>query len=196
MRKNRRRRNADEDDCNQTSELTETSADPLGKIIKQYHVSLAGILVVAGVIAAVGLGLVIYSLTRRTDSVIFLSAGTVVLLFSVVVLLLNVFNVGRRLELRKRGIRFVESGITIEFFWDEITDVAVTRTDNTNIGIGTINRRSSDVARFSGPFTKTEWDITIHGPDGRTIHLGPIFLRTVPDPKILISQLRLRAGTP
>jgi hypothetical protein len=107
---------------------------------------------------------------------------------------INVFNVGRCLELRKLGVRFVESGIVTELLWHEIVDIAVNRTDDTYLGVVTVRKRSSDASSPSGLLTKSEWDVTIQGQDGRTIHLRPMFLRMVPDPKKLISQLRLRAG--
>jgi hypothetical protein len=117
-------------------------------------------------------------------------------LLAVALLGMNIFNLGRRLELRKRGVRFVESGIVTDFFWDEIANVEVNRTDDTYLGVATVRRHSGDASSLSGPLTKTEWDVTIRGRDGRTIRLRPMFLRTVPDPRKLISQLRLRAGLP
>jgi hypothetical protein len=170
--------------------------DALGSVLQTYQVTLGGVLLVAGVVAFVGVGLTIYGLTGGPYALIFLIAGAAVLLFAVVLLGINIFNVGRRLELRKRGVRFVEAGITTEFFWDEIVDVEVNRTDNTNLGVATVRKRSADAVSPSGLLTNTEWDVTIHGRDGRTIRLRPAFLRTVADPKKLISQLRLRAGLP
>jgi hypothetical protein len=113
-----------------------------------------------------------------------------------VLLGINVLNVGRCLELRKLGVRFVESGLLTEFFWDEIVDIEVNRTDDTYLGLATVRKRSANTSTPSGPLTSTEWDVTIHAQDGRAIRLRRIFLRTVPDPKKLISQLRLRAGLP
>src|SRR5437660_12496577 len=100
MAKKRRNRSADEDDGAEAR----TSDDPLGKLRQKHHVSLAGVLVVAGVIALVGLGFVTYALFETPVSLLFLLVGTAVLLFAVVALGMNVFNVGRRLELRKRGV--------------------------------------------------------------------------------------------
>jgi hypothetical protein len=173
-------------------ELAE-AADPLGKLLSKYEVSLAGLLVVCGVFALVGGVLTAIGLARRPVSLTFLIIGGAVLLIAVALLVMNVFNVGRRLELRKRGLRFVESGVETELFWDEIADVAVNRTDDTYLGIASIERRSSDAVSPSGPLTKTEWDVTIHGPRGRSIRLSPIFLRTVPDPKKLIARIRMCA---
>ena len=171
-----------------------SSSDSLGKLIQQYHVSLAGVLVVSGILLALGLGIVAYAVTQRPYSLIFLIVGTVVALLSVVLLGMNAFNIGRRLELRKRGVRFVESGRSLEILWEDIEDVEVSRTDETYLGVVSVRRQSGDASRASGPLTKTEWDVTIRSQDGRTIRLRPMFLRMVPDPKKLISQLRLRAG--
>jgi hypothetical protein len=157
--------------------------------------NLAGILLLSGLLLVVGLAFLAYSLTRQPYSLTFLLVGTAALLLAVVVLGINLFNVGRRLELRQLGVRFVEFGTITELFWDDIVEVAVNRTDNTNYGVATVRRRSSDAASPSGLLTNTEWDVTIQGQNGRTIRLSPMFLQTVPDPKKLISQLRMRAGS-
>jgi hypothetical protein len=107
---------------------------------------------------------------------------------------MNVFNVGRRLELRRRGIRFVEAGVETELFWDEIVDIEVNRTDDTDMGLVSVETRSSNAVAPSGPLTKTEWQVTIHAADGRSIQLNRMFMRMVPDPKELISNLRMRSG--
>jgi len=170
------------------------SDDPLGKLLEEYRVSLAGVLLMSGVNALIGLGLIAYALTREPYSLPWLLAGTFVLLVVVALLGTNVFNVGRRLELRKHGVRFVEGGVETAFTWDEIADVEVNRTDDTYLGVASVRRRSSNASRPAGPLTKTEWDVTIHAHDGRTIRLRPTFFRIVPVPKKLISHLRLRAG--
>ena len=109
------------------------------------------------------------SLTREPYSLAWLLAGAFVLLMVVALLGTNVFNVGRRLELREHGVRFVEAGVETALAWDEIADVEVNRTDDTYLGVASVRRRSSNASRPSGPLTKTEWDVTIHAHDGRTI---------------------------
>ena len=194
MGKKRRNRNPDEDDGDKSSKLIGSLDDPLGKLLQQYQVSLGGVLLISGAIALVGLGIVTYALIQQPYSLMFLLVGTAVLLLSIALLGMNVFNIGRRLELRKRGVRFVESGIVTELFWDEIAVVEVNRTDDTYLGVATVRKRSADASSPSGLLTSTVWDVTIRGQDGRMIRLRPTFLRTVPDPKKLISHLRLRAG--
>jgi hypothetical protein len=170
--------------------------DPLGKLIQKHEVSLLGVLLLAGVVFLIGLGILAFALLRDPISLIALLIGTGVLLFSVVILGLNVFNVGRRLELRKRGVRFVQFGVATELFWDEIVDVEIDRTDSTYVGVATVRRRSADASSPSGLLTNSEFEVTIRGRNGATIRLPKNFLRTVGDPKKLISQLRLRAGLP
>src|SRR6476619_7533254 len=97
----KKRRNKDDE------KITDADRDPLGKLMQRYYVSLLGILLVSGVVALVGIVLVIVSQFRDQYSLVFLLVGTGVLLLSLVLLGMNVFNVGRRLELRKRGIRYV-----------------------------------------------------------------------------------------
>jgi hypothetical protein len=188
----KRRRPLDRD----TDERDDSATDPLGKLLQQFRVSLAGTLLASGLTALVGVGILLFGLSRDTTSWILLLVGAALLLFAVVLLVINVLNAGRRLELRKRGIRFVEFGVVSELFWDEITDVEVKRTDNTYMGIVSVHRRSADAVRPSRPLTNTEWDVIIHSHDGRTIRLRPLFLRIVRDPKKLIQQIRLRAGLP
>jgi hypothetical protein len=181
MAKRRRNRPSDDD-----------ADDPLGGLIQRYQVTLAGVLIVSGIVGVIGLGVLGYA-WFRSESLAALLVGVAFLLGAVVVLGINVFNVGRRLELRKRGLRFVESGVKTELRWDEIADVAVDRTDSTFMGVATARKRSSNAVAPSGPLTNTEWDVTIRSHDGQTIRLRPMFLRTVGDPKKLIHQIRLRA---
>src|SRR5262249_32391417 len=39
--------------------------DPLGKLLEDYRVSLAGVLIVSGVVAVIGLGVIAYAVTRQ-----------------------------------------------------------------------------------------------------------------------------------
>jgi hypothetical protein len=192
MAKSRPAEDSDSDEFDE--EAARALADPLGKLVKQYRVSLGGVLIVSGMLGAVGVGCLGYALTRNPYSVTFLAIGAALLLLGVVVLVMNIFNVGRSLDVRKRGIRFTEAGVETALLWDEIVDVEVNRTDDTYLGVASVRRRSSDTSSPSGLLTKTEWDVTIRGRDGQTIQLSPIFLRTVPDPKKLIAQIRMRAG--
>lgn len=171
-----------------------TSGDPLGKLVKEYGVNLAEVLVVAVIGGLIGGGLIWYALSREPDSLIWLLVGSAVMIATVVLLALSLLNLGRRLELRKHGVRWTEFGSITELAWGDIVDIEIQREEETNLGIASVHKRSSDGISSSGPLTKTEWDITIRGHDGRLIRLRPLFLRTVDDPKKLISQLRLGAG--
>jgi hypothetical protein len=174
----------------------EDSADPLGGLMKTYTMSLVGLLVVSGAVALVGLGLVGCGLVlaQQLTSVILLLIGTCALLAAVALLGVNVFNVGRRLEMRKKGLRYVEAGIVTEIRWEDVVDIQVNRTDDTNLGVATVRKRGGHYAAPSGPLTRTEWDVTIRARDGRSMHLGPRFLKLVPDVGKLISQMRIRSG--
>jgi hypothetical protein len=163
-------------------------------MIQLHRVNLAAGLIVTGALAFIGIGVLGYALLRRPFSMTFLLVGSFILLMAAVLVCINVFNVGRRLELRKRGVRFVESGVVTEFYWDEIEDIEVNLTDDTYMGVVSVHKRSSDAVSPSGPLTKTEWHVTILSDDGRSIRLSPTFMRIIPDPKKLISQLRLRSG--
>ncbi|MDB5387350.1 MAG: hypothetical protein JWM11_2996 [Planctomycetaceae bacterium] len=194
MAKNRRKRSASEKDDDELEQLLNSAEDPLGKLLQVYQVNLLGLLLIAGVILLIGLGLLAYATTLQKNSLIFLLIGSAVSLISLVLVGMNVLNFGRRLELRKLGVRFVEFGSSTELTWDQIADVEVNRTDRTNLGVATATRRSSDASSPSGLLTNSEWHVAILGHDGQSIHLRPMFLRTVADPKKLISSLRLRAG--
>ncbi|MCA8997668.1 MAG: hypothetical protein KDA80_11800 [Planctomycetaceae bacterium] len=168
--------------------------DPLGKLLKEYQVTLGALIVVCGPIFAIGGGCIGYALTRDPMSLGFLIFGGVAVLCSAVLLFLNIFNIGRGLELRKRGIRFQEAGEVTELGWGDIVDIEVRRRDETNYGVATTVKHSDDGVSPSGLLTKTEWHITIHGADGETIQLTPTFLRMVDKPQELVSLLRLRSG--
>lgn len=168
--------------------------DPLGKLLDRYQPNLIGMLIGAGFLFCVGIAAIVLAPDRQRLGMTCLFLGSVAILAAVAIPVMNIFNFGRRLELRKHGVRFVEFGRTTELLWDEIADVAVNRTDDTNLGLATVRRQSADAVSPSGLLTKTEWHVTIHGSSGRRIRLTPMFLRTVRDPKSLIKQLRLRAG--
>jgi hypothetical protein len=170
------------------------SDDSLGKLLRQYRVSLAGVLVVAGAVALVGLAVLTLGLTRKPISPTFLFKGAVALLMGFALVGINLFNVGRKLELRKHGVRFAESGVATELAWEEIADVEVSRLDRTYLGVASVWKRSADASRPSGLLTNTEFTVIIHAHDGRRIRLSPVFLRGVSDPKKLIAELRLRSG--
>ena len=173
---------------------TNGSGDPLGKLIQQFGVNPAEVLVTFAILAVIGGGIVAYALSREPDSLTWLLIGGAVLLMAGVLLVTNLLNLGRRLELRKDGVRFTESGAVTEFGWNEIVAVEVNRLDDTYLGVASVQKRSTDAVNPSSPLTKTEWDVTLRAHDDRTIRLRPTFFRIVPDPKKLISQLRLGAG--
>lgn len=172
----------------------EADGDPLGKLLEKHEVTLAGVLVASGVVGLAGGTLLVYGATGRQYALAALVVGSFIVLMALVLFGMNIFNIGRRLELRKRGVRWTQAGSTTELHWDEIADVGIKRIDDTYVGIANVRTRSSDAVRPSGPLTKTEFDVTIHGQNGRRIHLSRMFLRSVSDPKRLISNLRLRAG--
>jgi hypothetical protein len=168
--------------------------DPLGKTINCYAVSLAGALIVSGIGGVVGLGLTGYGLAQDPMSVLFLAIGALFAVLALLWLGVNLLNLGRRLEVRKNGIRFVEAGDQTELLWEDIADIQVNRTDNTYMGVVSVQTKSSNYVPPSGPLTKTDWDVTIRARDGRTIRLRPTFLKLVPDVRKLITHMRMRAG--
>jgi hypothetical protein len=172
-------------------------ADPLGKLLEQHRVTLAGVMVVCGLLGAIGGAALWWGWAQQPRTPIALGAmgvGGLVLLTALVLLFTNIFNVGRSLELRKRGIRYTERGQTTEFLWKEIAVVETDRLDSTFAGVATKYTRSDNAVAPSGPLTRSEFTVTIVGDDGRTIRLLPSFLRCVGDPKKLISKLKLRSG--
>jgi len=88
----------------------EAGRDPLGKLLLSHHVSIIGVLLVAGVVVLIGLGIITFALLREPISLLFLAIGAGVLLLAMVFVGMNVINVGRRLELRKRGVRILIGG--------------------------------------------------------------------------------------
>jgi hypothetical protein len=190
----KRRPDARDDDDGDVQNPRGGERDPLGKLYEQHKVNFAGVVAVCAVLAIFGIVALIYGLFRQPMSLLGIVSGLGVLLCSIAIVGVNAFNVGRHLELRKRGIRFTQSGIVTELLWKEIVDIEVKRTDDASLGVVNIRKRSSNASAPTGLLSKTEWDVTIHADDGRTIRLPPMFLRTVRDPKKLISQMRLRAG--
>src|SRR5437660_5110167 len=135
---NKRRKRSVED-----VEGGDSAFDPLGDLIHRYQVSLAGVLIVAGVAALVGLGLVAFALTRERISLLLLLIGAGIVLLAGALVAANLFNLGRRLELRKKGIRFIDPMFDLEFFWEDIADVQVNRQDETDYGVATVRRKGA-----------------------------------------------------
>lgn len=190
----RRRRRPRTSDQEKRPGSADSVGEPLGKLIHAYQVNLASVLVVCGGLMLIGLAVIGYALMRRPLSLIVLLIGAAIVLVAFVQLGTNVLSIGRRLELRKRGVRFVESGVTTEIFWNDVADIIVDRADSTYVGVASVHTRSDDAASPSGLLTNTDWTLTIQSQDGQMIRLRPAFLKTVPDPRKLISQLRLAAG--
>lgn len=177
--------------------LRTKESDSLGRLLEHHEVTLGGLIVVCGITAAIGSAGLIWGLVQERTGRVWLTAviiGAFVILLAGILFCINIMNLGRRLELRKKGLRWQERGNTVEFFWKEIAHIEVDRLDATNIGVGTKYTRGRDAAAVSGPLTKTEFTVTVTTSDGRSLTLSPIFLRTVSDPKKLITNLKLRAG--
>lgn len=168
------------------------SRDPLGKLQQHYEVTLAVVLGFCGGVAVIGAGALIWGLTQA--SLGWQIFGGVVLLIACVLVGINIPNLGRRLEVRRRGVRFIERGESTEFHWDDIAEVELDRTDSTYLGVATVRERSSDERKPSGLLSNTELDVTIRSHDGRSIRLRPTFLRLVPKPRELITEIKVRAG--
>jgi len=190
MAKKRKRRDADRD----SPDGGASEYDPLGDLISRHQISLVGVLIVSTLAALVGLGLLTLGLLRDPISLLFVLIGGGVMLLAGALLVTSLFNIGRRLELRKKGIRFTDRFYDVEMFWEEIAGIHVNRTDETDYGMASVRKRGGHYMTPSGPLTQTEWDVTIESHDGRAIHLTSPFLNAVSDPRKLISQIRLRAG--
>ena len=170
--------------------------DPLGKLIKHYEATMARLVGEAIMIALFGIGVLAFTIAMGALHKGLLLAGVAILIAAVLRLFVGRSNVGRRLELRKRGLRFIELGVPLEVRWDEIVDVDVARTDSTDYGLVGVHKTSADGITPSGPLTSTEFGLTIRTHDDRRIHLPPEFMKVVDKPTELISNLRLRAGMP
>jgi hypothetical protein len=169
------------------------TADPLGGLIRCYQVNMSGLLLGAGVMALVGLSLVALALVWKAMSLILLGGGALILVTAAVVVGANMSNTGRRLELRKKGVRFVDSGEETDLFWEDVLQVQVDRTDETDMGWLTRETRGAHYMKLTGPMTQTTWEVTIIAR-GDAIYLDSRFLKLVPDVSKLISDLRMRAG--
>lgn len=168
--------------------------DPLGKLQNLYEIGLGQILGFCGGIAVLGLIALIYGLLQDPWSLLFVAVGGVILLAAAALLATNLPNLGRRLEIRRRGIRYTEAGDSVEMFWVEITVVDVDRTDDTYLGLVNVHETSDDTVRPSGPLTKTEFNVLICTADGRSISLRKRFLQMVPKRQDLVREIQVRAG--
>jgi hypothetical protein len=165
-------------------------------VIHVYRVNLVGTLFGCGIAAATGSGFVAYAMTREPHSKVFLGVGGVILVIAAAIFFLNVVNLGRRLELRKFGLRYLVYGSKTELLWHDIVDIDVRRKDMSSYGPVHVFKESTDEVSSSGLLTNTDFTVTIHGRDGESIKVGPTFLKIVPDPKRLIQKIRTRADLP
>jgi hypothetical protein len=170
------------------------STDPVGKLLREYRPNQAAAFGLAILVILVGVGLITYGFFHRPFPVKLTLIGGFLVLCGPALLAISAFNFGRSLQLRQHGVRLIDRGFTTEFAWDEIADVEVKRADVTSLGIATLVTRRSDL-RGSGLLTaRTEWEIIIHGHDGRMIHLSRSFLQYLPDVRSLVIRLRSMAG--
>jgi hypothetical protein len=190
----RTRADRDADDSGAEVERPRKRRDPLGKLQNRYEIQLGQILGFCGGIAVLGLISLFYGLLQDPKSLLFLAVGGVVLLLAVALLAINLPNLGRRLEIRRSGIRYTAASESVEMFWDEITVVDVDRTDDTYLGLASVHETSSDAIRPSGPLTKTEFNVMICTADGRSIRLSKRFLQMVPRRQELVREIQVRAG--
>lgn len=179
---------------NRTTDVTKPrkQRDPLGKLQQTYEVTLAGVVVVAGGIAVLGCGALGWGLWQA--SLGWEIFGAAVIFIGFILAALSITNIGRKLEVRRHGVRFTERGTLVEMTWDDIAAVETDRRDDTYLGVANVSTRGNDYRKPTGPLTKTEFHVTIRAHDGREIHLKPLFLKMVPSPQNLITELRMRAG--
>lgn len=183
-------------DAIQRDSEAESERDPLGKVIVAHRVTLARVLFIFVLGAAVGGGVLAYASTREIYAKVFLGIGGAILYFAVVASLKNLVLLGRRLELRKYGLRYVAHGSKTDFRWDDIVDLEIIRKDKSYYGRVRVDRVTSDEHSPSGLLTTSTFDVTIHARDGDSIRLTPTFMKAVPNPKKLIQRIRMGADVP
>jgi hypothetical protein len=165
--------------------------DPLGKLQDQFFVSILGLILVGGVLLLGGGGVAAagWFLLAPPYSYILLAVGGFLLLMVVGLIVTQLPAAGKKLEVRAHGLRFTANGRTQELRWDEIERVDVSRTDDTNYGLVSVEKRSKDTASGSGLLTDTEWDVTVHGTDGESIYLGPAVWKMMPNARKVINEI-------
>jgi hypothetical protein len=173
---------------------TGSSADPLGKLLKEYRPNAAGLRGVAILAFLGGVGVLVYCQFQTPYPFKLMLLGIFLLAMAPVLLIISGFHFGDSLQVRRYGMRLLERDIKTDVPWEEIADVEVNRTDVTNLGVATVWSKRSDLKRPGLLTARTEWEILIHRHDGRVVRLSRAFLQYVPDVRSLVILLRKNVG--
>lgn len=160
--------------------------DPLGKVIKVYRPNTVAGLTIAILMCVAGGGVLLYCQFHQPYPYKVMLAGVFLLVAGPVMAAVSFFNSRRSLEIRRHGLRLVGWQNTTDVAWDELAEVRVNRTDVTGLGVATIHTRGSDLKKPGVLTARTEWEVTLHTRDGRTIRLGRTFLQYVPDVRSMV----------
>jgi hypothetical protein len=168
------------------------SDDPLGELMKVYTTNIKVKAFIYIPFAILGAGMLFYALIQRTETipniVIGVSGGVLFFLNSVF-MGCQLWNVGKQLELHRRGVRLSRFGMKKDMRWKQIVQIEVVRTAVGTEALGLIDTTTVSDDEHS-PVKGDGLHVTIHDVDGRTIELGHSFMQIVDDPIKLIANLR------
>ncbi len=176
-----------------TAAQSDDTGDPLGPVLKTYRPQLGSAVFAIAITVALGGGLLGYAISIGKATLVSLLVGGFGLVLCLVggyLLFVNLANLGRRLDLHKRGIRFSQFGFRKQMRWKEIVNIDVERREVEAFGIMRSVTTSDDEYSPEAATSNTSWEIAIESARGQTIVLGEIFMRIVPDPPQLIANLR------
>lgn len=149
------------------------SLDPLGKPIAEFSSTKQSVSLMIGAVVVVGLG--IFLILKDTKDEMHLFFGGLAILVALVMAGWGFTQAGKKLEVRRKGIRYTKGRTKIQMRWKDISDIQIVKT---YVG--------------SQGSTNIEWDITINGK--KTIHLPNRFLSLVPDKGSLIHLMKINSG--
>ncbi len=162
----------------------DSGCDRLGKSLATYSSHRSGILTLIGAVIAALTGAFVlgdagrlaHKLAESDEDTLFRVAGWALMIVGSLAAGAGVLQLGRRFEVRRKGVRFARRSVVQELRWDEIDDIQVRKTITWVKGQRIIS-----------------WEIELIG-DSDTIYLNEFFLRQISSVTELVSLLKNVSG--
>ena len=163
----------------------DTGHDPLGKPLATYTTGRSAVLVIVlAVILGLGGGAVLGAADQISTAVVgsrdeglYAVAGWVLMLGGAGTMAWGVLLLGRRLEVRRKGVRYVRRRRVQELRWDEIADIRVRKI----------------TIYYRGAKQGVRWEVDFDA-GARSIYLDSTFLRHIPRVTELVQLLETASG--
>jgi uncharacterized protein (DUF983 family) len=152
----------------------------VGSLLTEFRISAFQAVGVMVLVMVICIGASLWLQFQAESPLWALVAALIGLLITPALLLVQIVQVRKVVQVCEHGLRYVEGRDVTVLTWDEITTVKI---DDRRV----FNRAGIPVRR--------EREIRIRGGKGESIHLTPMFLQHVPNVEKLIAILRVNTRT-